>query len=632
MNAADSFYHSRKFLRTQEPPAGGTGNRPAGFPRRAEDAPDTPSNCRSAKLFPFSAEELYFQLLRQAKLEAPGDSYTKLEELHQRYVQGHPSFGIELKTLISGGWLDCFCNRWALVGCLSEHHAKSAEDVRVKAVVEFLLWLQEQVPVERSAVYLENWDAALAEMRRRCPETPDTEWFPAPYPLCETRLKEHLAWGKRQNYTHPMFDRDYRQLSYLWLLRGDYELLFSKGHPYVQTLALLEGPRQDLRKAASLWESLAEETREPRAYLYWMQAYVRQLEETPKEQTDHRQGIYRKIEALRQSIEKGPFISWEQEEQLHYADILARVWKEQGMDRTLIVKRAAQALPLPEKTLLDHWGEFQWEHKAVVELPAAPVVSSGQMEDMLLHFLSLPLASKAGIYFHCRLARAPKQSDTALVYLELFRTLYHLSNYGDKLLVNTRLDEDHCTQLFREIFNLNGSEWWKLSANDQQQSGSTGRISKSGLNISAENDFLVKSENYTHLFAKAMKLERMGRADLELHLKKLIGDNIQNAPMLLLIYGNSLQPQKLWKELQFYFHNQFPSLAESMNIRMASFVEFQDCALYIPELYAPMEELVRHSITTHVSHHGGESLPLVITYADIGKQAHMVISREARKK
>ena len=1134
----------------------------------------SPSNCRSAKIFPFSVEELYFQLLRQAKFEVPGDSYTKLEELYQRYVQNHPAFNIGLKTLISGGWLDCFCNRWALVGRLSEHHAKSAEDVRVKAVVEFLLWLQEQVPVERSAVYLENWDATLAEMRRRCPETPDTEWFlqqgilwedrrhihtfsynldikamhralarllvqaqtpeeqagwaelahqlqadgnimeeiphglqktvvslmtdrilggtiptvpaenqsilrqamlvqnkmvwelpdrdviaindpverivqaergfpadpmrfchrniwaslefhivfrhsgsipenrrdalltrlkdlhalgifepffippeacldllaypqtqfaalqtlaklhreqspfagnsagdcvlswlafalphlkpedghsvsqfilylaeyayrgtraysadarllagtleqlsrcyftnapllttitdqisgsleskarhvvqgkrfrllndwtahlygviPAEqrhfsslfqavchslghylnrllndpfswaasfvpstifedphwpavyesltyekqyqllncvmswyvgrdcdhqerfyaryqfqlglgwltalarmpgaedqiiltwidfllyvldeknqlltieyhesaagggelkraiqalrrdqpgieallkklssmrtaeivlliqyntdealrdifmrevekrpqeyetamelynwdkvvayapeqkiqplYPLCETRLKEHLAWGKRQNYAHPIFDRDHRQLSYLWLLRGDYESLFSKGHPYVQALALLEGPRQDLRKAASLWESLAEETREPRAYLYWMQAYARQLEETPKNQTDHRQGIYQKIEALRQSIEKGPFISWEQEEQLHYADILAGVWKKQGMDRTLIVKRAAQELSMSEKTLLDHWGEFQWEHDAVVELPAAPIVSSGQMEDMLLRFLNLPLVSKAGLYFHCRLARAPEHSDTALVYLELFRTLYHLSNYGDILLVNTRLDEDHCTQLLRETFNLNGSEWWKLSANDQQQSGSTGRISRNGLNISAENDFLVKSENYTHLFVEAMKLEHMDRADLELHLKKLIGDNIQNAPMLLLIYGNSLQPLKLWKEIQFYFHNQFPSLAKPLNIHMASFVEFQDCTLYIPELYAPMEELVRHSITTYVSHHSGERLPLVITYADIGKQAHIVISREAREK
>ena len=49
-------------------------------------------------------------------------------------------------------------------------------------------------------------------------------------------------------------------------------------------------------------------------------------------------------------------------------------------------------------------------------------------------------------------AREPAQSDTALVFLELFRTLYHLSNYGDKLLVNQQLDEGHCTQLLREIF------------------------------------------------------------------------------------------------------------------------------------------------------------------------------------
>lgn len=1132
------------------------------------------SSCRSAKIYPFSMEELYFQLLRQAKLEAPGDSYTRLEELYQCYVQDHPSFNIELKALISGGWLDCFCNRWSLVGHLTKCHAKSVENVRVKAIVEFLLWLQEQVPVERSAVYLENWDAALAEMRRRCPEIPDTEWFlqqrilwedlrhihtfsynldigamhralarllaqtqtpeeqaqwaelahqlqadgnimeeipyslrktvvslmtdrilcgtiPKPqeenqsvlrqamqiqgkmtwelpdtnvinvndsierifqaergfpvdpmrfshrniwktlelnivlrnsgivpedrrdallarikdihalgilepfflppeacldllaypqtqfaalqtlaklhreqcavagnsagdcvlnwlayaiprlkpgeensisqfllylaeyayqgtkrhrvdaqllegilgqlsrcyftnelllsaitnqitvslenrarhvvkgerfnllndwtahlygvipaeqrhcssllqtlchslghylnrllnepfsqtasfvpstifeaphwpavyesldynkryqllncvmswyvgrdcdhqerfyaryqfqlglgwltalarmpgaedqiiltwinfllyvldeknqllnieyhefaadcgelnraiqtlrrdqpgieillkklasmrtaeivlliqystdealrdifmreieerpqengttmelynwdkvvayvlnqkiqplYSICETRLKEHLAWGKRQNYKHPIFDQDHRQLSHLWLLKGDYESLFSKGHPYVQALALLEGPCQDLRKAASLWESLAKKTREPRAYLYWMQTYVRQLEEIPKGQIEHRQKIYQKIAALRQSVEEGPLISWEREEQLHYADILASAWKEQGMDQTLIVKRATQALPLPEEALIDHWEKAPGEHEAVVELPSTSVVSGGQMEEMLLRFLNLPLASKAGLYFHCRLARSPEQSDTALVFLELFRTLYHLSNYGDKLLVNKQLGEDHCTQLLREIFNLNGSEWWKLSANDQQQSGSTGKISKSGLNISAENDFLVKSENYTYLFVEAMKLENMDRADLEEHLKKLIGDNNQNVPLLLLIYGNSLHPQKLWKQIQSYFQFQFPLLAEPLGIHMAPFVEFQDCALYIPELYAPMEELTQRSITTYVSHHGGESLPLVITYADIGKQAHTVVSRDARER
>jgi len=162
----------------------------------------SPSNSRSAKIFPFSVEELYFQLLRQAKLETPGDSYTKLEELYQRYVQDHPSLNVGLKTLISGGWLDCFCNRWALVGRLSEHHAKSAEDVRVKAVVEFLLWLQEQVPVERSAVYLENWDATLAEMRRRCPEMPDTEWF----------LQQRILWEDRRHIHTFSYDLDIKAM------------------------------------------------------------------------------------------------------------------------------------------------------------------------------------------------------------------------------------------------------------------------------------------------------------------------------------------------------------------------------------------------------------------------------------
>lgn len=104
------------------------------------------SSRRSAKIYPFSIEELYFQLLRQAKLETPGDFYAKLKEIYQCYIQNHPSFSIKLDELISGGWLDCFCDRWAIVGHLRESHSNDSQDARVQAAVEFLLWLQTQVP------------------------------------------------------------------------------------------------------------------------------------------------------------------------------------------------------------------------------------------------------------------------------------------------------------------------------------------------------------------------------------------------------------------------------------------------------------------------------------------------------
>ena len=93
----------------------------------------------------------------------------------------------------------------------------------------------------------------------------------------------------------------------------------------MQAVALLEGPSKDLAKAATSWEALVKETREPGAYINWLLAYTRQLEEAPMGKPSCRKKIYQKIEAVRQSVETGPFQSWEKEEQLHYADVLASI-------------------------------------------------------------------------------------------------------------------------------------------------------------------------------------------------------------------------------------------------------------------------------------------------------------------
>lgn len=181
----------------------------------------------------------------------------------------------------------------------------------------FLEKIEKRLPMGEEEMDVFNWDMVVSHVLEQ-------EIQPL-YPACEARLREHLEWGERHKYKRPVFDRDFRQLSYLWLLQGEYGRVLADGHPYVQAVALLEGPAKDLAKAATSWEALVKETREPGAYINWLLAYTRQLEEAPMGKPSCRKKIYQKIEAVRQSVETGPFQSWEKEEQLHYADVLASI-------------------------------------------------------------------------------------------------------------------------------------------------------------------------------------------------------------------------------------------------------------------------------------------------------------------
>ena len=362
-----------------------------------------------------------------------------------------------------------------------------------------------------------------------------------------------------------------------------------------------------------------------------MLTYLYQLKRTPQENSEGRRSLYRQIEELRQTIEKGPLLSWDEDAKLHYAGELTAIWAEYGMDEDQAIRLAAQTLSIPEEKISAQWKDkAPDEPEAPARLAPTPVATNEQFSQMLLRFHSLPLERKSMAYFDGGLAAGAQQYTTALVLLEVFRTLYHLSNFGDKLLFGETLDEDHCTQLFREMFNLNGGEWWRLAANDQQQSGSTGKVSKKQLHRSAENDLLIKADNYTCMILEAMVLTSWDQSGVERHLLKLIGDNIHNAPMVLLVYGNSTAPLTLWKQLTEYLLDSFPVTAEKQGVSLSPFTAFSDSEFHLPDPYTPLRELTRHSLVAHVQHGGMEAQPLVVICADIGKRAHTGVSFAAR--
>lgn len=452
------------------------------------------------------------------------------------------------------------------------------------------------------------------------------------YPLCETRLEKHREYGRKKDLSHPIFDADWRQLSYLWFLRGDYEKVLSEGHPYMQAAVYMEeGNHRNLTQAIKIWRKIAEEKRDPGAYLNWMLAYLHQLIGVPVENRAERQYIYKNIDALRAKIENGPFQNWTEQDQFQYAWELISIWVEQGKSEHQAIKLVTQVLSLPEEKISAQWADSKCEAEETetIQLPPPSDPNTGQIEYALLRFRKMPLENKFKAYFGIDM---PTHSGMPLVLLEVFRTLYHLSNFGDKLLSGKTLDEDHCTQLFREMFNLNGSEWWEIAANDQQQSGSTGTFSKDQLHRSAENDLLIKCGNYTYMIIEAMVMTNWDKNSVEKHLLKLIGDNVQNVPMVLLVYGNSQDPQSLWDKLCTYLDQNFSMAAETKGSNITSFSRFADSEFYFSDQYAPLQELVQHCVVAYVTHNGtGENgIPLFVICADIGKQAHMKISKAAR--
>lgn len=454
------------------------------------------------------------------------------------------------------------------------------------------------------------------------------------YDLCEKRLQEYLTRGRKRGLRPVDLAPSQRMLSWLWYLQEKYDCLLQNGDPYVQAVVYLnDGEHQDLDQAVQCWKKLAENSQEPSVYQNWMLSYLRKLEGTPQAGTAVRRELCRDIEQLRIKIESGILNHWQEEDRLCYADKMILFKTLTGAGEAEAISVVAEELQIDEGKLRHRW-EHRAENDAAPETPVqlAPPTSYSisQLPQIIREFRHMTLKEKADCYFNSGRAALPEQSDIMLILLEVFRTLYHLNNFGDKLLFGDTLYEDHCTQLFRECFNLNGSEWWELIANDQQQTGSTGKISGKGMPESAENDLLIKNREYTCMMLEALILTHLDRGKLEEHFCKLIGDNVHNVPMVLLIYGNSTNSNRLWKNLHDYLHNSLPGIVKKYAIEIEPFIPFKNSMFYCQEPYRPLGELAEHSQVTYVRHNGASILPLIVIYVDIGKRGHACISKKAR--
>lgn len=450
------------------------------------------------------------------------------------------------------------------------------------------------------------------------------------YDTCEQHLEAYLErmGGKKSRYGHVIGDQEHRMLSYIWLLRGEYERLFEKGHPYMQAVARLdEGLYQDLRDAAQRWEKLSEHSQDPSVYQNLLLSYLRMLEKEPP--SNERTGIIQHIDTLRLKIEDDLLHVWQKEDQMRYADELIYYLRLTGDSERQALQKAAAAVHSSEDILAKRIAPEE------VSLVPQPQILAEQPVELLVsvlqQFHAMPLKKKSSCFLKSRSHAVPAQAELTLVLWEVFRTLYHLCAFGDKLLAEDTLYEDRCTQLFRELFNLNCGEWWKITANDQQQMGSTGAILSGGIHSSAEIDLLIQEEGSVRLLDEALVLTGLDKENLRKHLDKLIGNDIQNAPMVLMIYGNSTQTADTWQKVQDYLRAEYIVDARKRGIQLEPFHPFVESPFYLRDEYYKVQPLAEQTLATYVSHSGGEKLPLFIIFADVGKRGHFNISSQARK-
>lgn len=455
------------------------------------------------------------------------------------------------------------------------------------------------------------------------------------YGPCEKCLLEYIHAAQRRKIPAQYIEKEKFRLSRLWFIQEEYQKILDEGSDWWKALIFTEKePYQDLKQAQIIWKKLARENQDESAWLNLLLVLLRRLDQTEKDQ--NAQSLYKETECLIAQIEKEYYPKWPQKARTqfichccYYSVLKGATNAEAFDDATKRFNLSGQE----KKDAIELWNKKEETMQPeVISAPAAQ--PADEVVKALNSFHYMTLAKKADCYFRCRSISNFTSSDLQLTLLQILHTLDHLSRFGDKLLIDGILYEDHCTQLFREMFNSRCSEWWGIKANDQQQSGSTGKINPEGLQYSSENDLLIKTDDDKIVFSiECIVLNTMKSNEVFGHLIKLVGDYTSAAPKALLIYGNSLHPLELWERITEYLTNAFPKKQESSSARFGPFISFAECPqLYKQDLFYNVLDISANVLVSFVEHDGAPSIPLFVIYTDIGKRANTIISKEARSR
>lgn len=399
------------------------------------------------------------------------------------------------------------------------------------------------------------------------------------YPMTERILVRCLERCK--NFTGGTFkqERDWAdgQLNRLWLLRGELDRILAEGRIFYRAIVLMESEKhRNLDEAERIWVDSLNKSLDPGCVINLIYTYQLQYEEA--EQAGRVGARYcsrllGRVAELRERVEESVFDSWSEEGQKHYALNLYFLCRKCGKAGEAFVLPLCQKLGLEPK---------QFERTRAKPEQAEP----SDLVLALRQYAVAPLAQKARWFFQSKSCPIQGKPEYALLLWCALTVCHHLTNFGIQLVVNRKLKEDRCTQLFRELFNELAPNMFGLTANDQEQTGPTGNRNKNGEEGTAEVDVLIKDNGISVAIVEALLLEKLDKGSVYRHIHQLLGNNIQKTPMFLLSYCFTDDPEQLWLDYREYIQNTFVPEFQDRAWGPCAVTDFIVSEDFIPDLFS----------------------------------------------
>ncbi len=442
--------------------------------------------------------------------------------------------------------------------------------------------------------------------------------------ILERRL-EH--WRNQKSYiARQQQDWTESQLNRVWFQEKAYDKILEHGLSFYQALVWMESAEhQDLDKAEKTWERLLEKSVYSSYAINLMYIYILRYK-AARSKTDRIAAcreIMERAVLLRERVESEAYSSWSEADQHSYVQMLYAFYRETGMGREKVIQLLRQELDL---------GSDLFEKLEEVEEEAADqiTIESKNPVPALQQYRSAPLELKSEWFFQLKSCHCPEVPQTALLLWCIMNTLDHLSTYGPQLPIAGKLDEDRCSQLFRELFNHGYPEMYGLSANDQEKTGHTGHEKKDGSSGIGEVDITIKHAGQRVGVVEALVLNGMDRPYIRNHIRQLQGYNIQYVPMFLLVYGYVKDPEKLWQSYSEYIKNSFVPEFRDENWGICEVQNFVCSKDYIPYLHDSFY-FNRHMLRMTFKNNGTELPPMYHIFLNVGGLENLPSAIEARK-
>lgn len=442
------------------------------------------------------------------------------------------------------------------------------------------------------------------------------------------RILEHRLEYYRNNKSYMVRQQQEwteSQLNRVWFQEKAYDKILEHGLPFYQALVWMKSTEhQDLDKAARTWEQLLEKSIYSGYAINLMCTYTLQYQaaQTGADGATCRR-IKEKVALLREWMASNAYPSWNKGDQQAYAQALYTFCRRTGTEREKVIQTLRHELNF-RSDLVEKLEEPEEKENDQITIELKNPVPA------LQQYCTAPLELKSEWFFQLKSCPCPTVPQTALLLWCVMNTLDHLSAYGPQLLNKDKLDEDRCSQLFRELFNHGYPEMYGRSANDQEKTGHTGHENRDGSSGIGEVDIMIKHNGHRVGIVEAMMLNGIDRPYIHGHICQLQGYNIQYTPMFLFIYGNVMDPEKLWQSYTKYIKNTFAPEFRDENWGVCEVQDFLHSSDYISCLHDDFF-FNRHMLRMVFKNNGKEFPPVYHIFLNVGSQENLPSAIEARK-